>query len=172
MNCDRFDQRMNVLLDEDQPIADDPALQSHVLDCDLCHQKMRIWQQIDSIGTPQPTEFSNRGFSWSLASAVAAALLVAVLMSWSYRGGDIVTARVESPSSASQQGAAPTLRDDAAEFQPQENRLDPSQWWESVEPQQWIAQTMPTVRTVQESVAPLSRSFKQAVEILTFGRAI
>lgn len=172
MNCDRFDQRMNVLLDEYQSIADDPALQSHVLDCDLCRQKMRIWQQIDSIGTLQPTEFSNRGLSWSRASAVAAAILVAVLISWSYRGGDMVTARVESPASASQQGAAPTLRDDAAEFQPQENRLDPSQWWESVEPQQWIAQTMPTVRTVQESVAPLSRSFKQAVEILTFGRAI
>ena len=172
MNCDRFDQRMNVLLDEYQSIADDPALQSHVLDCDSCHQKMRIWQQIDSIGVSQPTEFSNRGLSWSRASAVAAALLVAVFASWSFLGGDMVTARVESPALALQQEAAPTLRDDAEMLQPRENRLDPSQWWESVEPQQWIAQTMPTVRTVQESVAPLSRSFKQAVEILTFGRAI
>lgn len=172
MNCDRFDQRMNLLLDEYQSIADDPVLQSHVLDCDSCHQKMKIWQQIDSIGVSPPTEFSNRGLSWSRASAVAAALLVALLMSWSRRGGDMVTARVESPPSASQQKAAPTSRNAAAELQPQENRLDPSQWWESVEPKQWIAQTMPTVRTVQESVAPLSRSFMQAVEILTLGRAI
>ncbi|MDG2221616.1 MAG: hypothetical protein P8L85_09560 [Rubripirellula sp.] len=171
MNCDRFDQRMNVLLDNHQSIADDSVLQSHVSDCDSCRQKMMIWQQIDSIGSSQQAESSNRGLPWSRLSALAAGLLIAVLLSWGFRGGDMVTARVESTALSPQQGSSEARRD-SAELQQQVNRLDPSRWWESVEPQQWIAQTMPTVRTVQESVAPLSRSFKQAVEILTFGRAI
>ena len=170
MNCDRFDQRMNVLLDDHLPIADDPVLQSHSSHCELCEQKMMIWQQIDRIGPAQPTEFSSGWLTWSRVSAMAAGIMVAALLSWSFRSDRIVTARV-NPNELSPQTGTVQTSGNSTGLQEQASRLDPSRWWESVEPQQWIAQTMPTVRTVQESVAPLSRSFKQAVELLTFGRA-
>jgi hypothetical protein len=38
-----------------------------------------------------------------------------------------------------------------------------------VQRRDWVGNTMPTVRTVQEGVAPLGRTLMRAVTILTLG---
>ena len=177
MSCDRFDQRMNVLLDDHQSLSDDPVLQSHTSTCAACQQKLLIWQSIEGIGPACSPEFSNHdSFNRARVSVLAAAFLIAVGLSWCFRVDDPVAANLKLSDPMSQAAGGPGLVDSAESAVPTEreerrSHLDPGRWWESVEPQQWLAQTMPTVRTVQESVAPLSRSLKQAVEILTFGRA-
>jgi hypothetical protein len=47
--------------------------------------------------------------------------------------------------------------------------LDALEWWASVRERDWMAETMPVVRSVQRGVAPLGRSLLQAVTVLTVG---
>ena len=47
--------------------------------------------------------------------------------------------------------------------------LDALEWWASVRERDWMAETMPAVRSVQQGVAPLGRSLLQAVTVLTVG---
>lgn len=42
-------------------------------------------------------------------------------------------------------------------------------WWERVDGQEWVNQTMPTFRSMREGVAPLGRTLVRAVTILTIG---
>lgn len=47
--------------------------------------------------------------------------------------------------------------------------VDPTLWWRRVQDRDWVGQTMPTVRSLREGVAPLGRSLMRAVTILTIG---
>ncbi|GAA5506677.1 hypothetical protein [Novipirellula caenicola] len=46
-------------------------------------------------------------------------------------------------------------------------RGNPVAWFHSVQPQNWLGQTMPTVESFREGVAPIGRSLLRAVTILT-----
>ena len=166
MNCDGFDQRMNELLDERRSIDDDPVLQMHLLECDDCFQKTMIWHQVEGSLT-MPPQTPRVAIPWSRVAVLAAGFLLAVVLLWDH-SPERPSGRMASLPSMQQQSPAPTdrLKEPAGS-----KSLDPNRWWSSVEPGQWISQTMPTVRTVRESVRPLSRSFQQAVDLLTFGRA-
>ena len=47
--------------------------------------------------------------------------------------------------------------------------MDPALWWRSVQDRDWVGQTMPMVKSVQEGVAPIGRSLMRAVTMLTIG---
>jgi hypothetical protein len=47
--------------------------------------------------------------------------------------------------------------------------VDPVGWWRDVQDRDWVSQTMPTVRSMQEGVAPLGRTLMRAMTILTTG---
>ena len=65
---------------------------------------------------------------------------------------------VETPTSPSSSLLAQTVPE-----------LDPAGWWRSVQDRDWVGQTMPTVQSVKEGVAPLGRTLMRAVTILTIG---
>jgi hypothetical protein len=181
MNCERFDERMNAILDAHQSLADDPMIAAHSRCCDECLQKLVIWQQVDGLFPSRPIARTRSPRSRWLVPAAAAALLLTLTAPWRFWQDDPVAAKVVI--SATEPIDAPMLRaksvaelpSDAEPRRPDsesrtDNDSDPHRWWHTVEPRHWITQTMPTVRSVQESVAPLSRSFRQAVSLLTFGR--
>ncbi|MEM8667578.1 MAG: hypothetical protein AAGG48_08695 [Planctomycetota bacterium] len=165
MNCDRFEDRMNELLDRHESVADDATLQAHASYCECCHQKLMIWQQIDGITPLVSQEEPADRNSWSRIAVLAAGIALAIVLTWNYQRERFTTVQV-SPNPAASAQVESRIPSPASQL-----GIDPNQWWQSVEPGQWIAQTMPTVRTVQESVEPLRRSFQQAVDLLTFGRA-
>jgi hypothetical protein len=47
--------------------------------------------------------------------------------------------------------------------------LAAEQWWQRVGGQEWVDRTVPAMRSVRDGVAPLGRSFIQAVTILAGG---
>jgi hypothetical protein len=49
------------------------------------------------------------------------------------------------------------------------SETDPTDWWNSVQDRDWLGQTMPTVNSVREGVAPIGRSLLRAVTILAGG---
>lgn len=48
-----------------------------------------------------------------------------------------------------------------------ESAFSSTDWWQIVQHQEWMQQTMPAVKSVREGVAPIGRSLMQAVAILT-----
>lgn len=206
MNCERFDDRLNGVLDQQGSIDADTWLQMHAAQCESCRQKLVVWRQVDFLlAKPAPARAVR--VTPKIWPAVAAAMLVACCVipwhfvsrrsvaRWTNAGPSPLASSAtestplrpllpsESPGFAidrspvdqasnsvdrrlgnrlGNQGDSPIEDRSAVEVKP---------WWRSVEPGQWIADTMPTVRTVQQSVAPLGRSFRQAVNLLTFGGA-
>lgn len=158
MKCSDFEQRFHQLLDDRLSPEDDLELLSHAEQCAECDRDLVIWSKIDSVFADQPaavsmtvsSSFRDRVF-WRAASvvgAVAAAILFVVLL---------------NPFMPKQPKTFAQSRPTAV----QSPVVDPIQWWESVQGQDWLAGTMPAVRSMQNGVAPLGRSFKHAVTILT-----
>ena len=46
-------------------------------------------------------------------------------------------------------------------------RTDPAAWFQDVQQRDWLGQTMPTVESFRDGVAPIGRSLLRAVTILT-----
>ena len=44
-----------------------------------------------------------------------------------------------------------------------------AKWWNDVQPASWVNQTMPTVRSVKQGVAPIGRTIVRAMTLLTVG---
>jgi len=180
MNCDEFDQRMQRLIDDRDALADDEPLNAHASRCHDCGQRMYWWGQIDSV-VSTPVQSADAGlvgasfvdagfaaassseadvsaaggkklFAWSLFAAVAAGLLVAFLVGTSGHDANRTPVAKQLPASADQ---------------PMD--VDPARWWRDVQGRDWISQTMPAVQSVRDGVAPLGRSIKHAVAILTSG---
>lgn len=170
MNCDCFNDRFHALLDDHQPVCDDPLIQSHSRQCESCRQKLLIWGQIESLRPTPPTKSWVSKSAWlAVPAAIAAVVLGMVLLVPSDRSPTATT--TASVGSLGNSGSSPGNGIAERQANAERDRLDPNEWWQSVEPSDWMTQTMPTVRTVRESVAPLSRSFRQAVDLLTFGKA-
>tara|TARA_R110002049_G_scaffold2750_8_gene22159 strand:- start:78294 stop:78959 length:666 start_codon:yes stop_codon:yes gene_type:complete len=74
-----------------------------------------------------------------------------------------------SPSSSMTAAASTVTIATSANDSSIHSTVDAAQWWQDVQQRDWVAQTMPTVRSVREGVAPLGRSILQAVSILTIG---
>ena len=170
MNCDEFDQRMQQLIDDRTALADDEQLTAHANGCPDCGQRMYWWGQIDSV-VPTAVQSPDRGFAgdrsigadvssarrknlfaWSMFAAVAAGLLVAFVLGSSRHEAHRTPVAKQLPMSVDQH-----------------IDVDPARWWRDVQDRDWISQTMPAVQSVRDGVAPLGRSIKHAVAILTTG---
>ena len=168
MNCDEFAQLMHERLDHRQPIGADEGLRRHARQCDSCRAQMDAWQQLAKI-MPAPTGEPAAVAQHTAASnppyhliALAAAVLI-VIVPFTLRSDPVPTIAVDTADSvivpAPQESDLAHIGGDA----------DPAYWWRSVQNRDWVGQTMPTVRSVQEGVAPIGRSLMRAVTILTTG---
>ena len=154
MNCDEFAGRMQDRLDERLPLETDWRLQRHAKVCPNCRSQLQAWQRVATVVNPSADQKSrSRQALWGVMGLAAALLLMSVLRQQSTDSRPPV-----APHAVAQVGEGA----DAA-------GMDPQIWWRDVQDRDWIAQTMPAVRSLREGVAPLGRSLLQAVTILTTG---
>jgi len=183
MKCDEFLFGMHECLDSRKPLESDPSLWRHLHHCDGCRQQWQAWQRIsvalvhhtetgeatdvdrDVVSACLPERHVVPLLGWGLA--LAGLFLMAVLGS---QIGSSLAPTGNAPTAGSQLlPSVPQLSASAENGPVAEIPSDAAQWWYQVQPQDWLAQTMPTVHWVREGVAPLGRSLLQAVSILTSG---
>ena len=152
MSCQDFSDRLQRLLDRRRPPERDQRLIRHANGCQECRRKLIAWQQIAAVVQSDP-ETVRGGWRWAVP-ALAAAIVLAVLFN---RGLD------REPEGADRVASLETVEVDSPQT------LDPAGWWRDVQSRDWVAETMPTVQRVSDSVAPLGRSLMQAVTLLTLG---
>ena len=188
MNCDEFLARMHDHIDCRLPLDEDAKLRSHAKRCTSCQEKWNAWRRIASTLTgpnnrtasPPQTDVPNRRVPNTLpikpsrtligfGLAVAASVMLMVL-SWSFGGlnNDQVGSSAITTTAMTVQNQGPDGSPSFA-FLSRDPAISPDRWWEEVQQRDWLAQTMPTVRSVRDGVAPLGRSILQAVSILTIG---
>ena len=161
MNCDHFQQRLQIGLDRRLNLAADPELVRHAETCGGCRKKLDAWQSIavviegaDRFAAAEREPIGRRSLYPALATA--ALLLITV----GFAGSKFMTVADQVTLSES------TNVSSTGDVQ---SNLDALEWWASVRDRDWLAQTMPAVRSVQQGVAPLGRSLLQAVTVLTVG---
>ena len=163
MNCDEFLQRLHQRLDHRKSIDDDHELCQHASRCESCGAQLAAWRQIASViprTAPAPTPGtggrSRIGKAVSVIAGLAAAILLVVIFApRGWQSDPPVAAKSDSPTETALASSG--------------SQLDPTIWWQSVQDRDWVGQTMPTVKSVQEGVAPIGRSLMRAVTILTIG---
>jgi hypothetical protein len=161
MKCQEFSQRLQQTLDDRSDLGSDWQLQQHAQQCPQCREQWQAWQQIASVMQPAVDTVSSSDRprrTWrpvATVAALAAAVLLAVL--WQYSA-----ASPELPAGGGDPVGVTLLPGQA-------DPVDPADWWRHVQRRDWMAQTMPAVRSVRDGVAPLGRSLLQAVTLLTTG---
>ena len=182
MNCEHFHQRMHLRLDDRLSLDSDPELIRHAEVCTDCGSQLHAWRSIESVlgpaligpaltgrsmigpsmigpavnyGTSQPAKVDRRKVYSALA--VAGLLFLAV----GFVGSKLFDIADQVALSDSTTAPAAPIDIQAS--------LDAAEWWATIRDRDWLAQTMPAVRSVQKGVAPLGRSLIQAVTILTVG---
>lgn len=166
MNCDDFGQRMHQQLDHRLPLESDDSLWHHAENCDSCRAQMEAWQRIAplvgrEVAAAPALESGARGTKMLIAATVVVGLAAGFLIAFTGFPTPDEAAQptmVETPTSPSSSLLAQTVPE-----------LDPAGWWRSVQDRDWVGQTMPTVQSVKEGVAPLGRTLMRAVTILTIG---
>ena len=171
MNCRQFSERMQRLIDDRSRPETDQRLRRHSRHCADCRQQLETWQ---CIARTMPVESSvtevPRRESWQVA-ACALACLILIAFVWRSAGGQPEMAATQiTTGSESQAAAAPTKNDQESRTLLASTEIDPVGIWYRMQDQVWVERTMPAVRNVRESVAPLGRSLLQAVTMLTIGR--
>ena len=58
MRCDQFQQRLDWLLDQRRNVRQDDSLCRHSEKCDVCRERLEIWDQIDVFVSPDPLAVS------------------------------------------------------------------------------------------------------------------
>jgi hypothetical protein len=166
MTCDEFARRMNAVLDcRRSPDADGP-LRQHADACPSCGARLKAWRRITAVlpvgRQPDAAETlapppARRPVAISLAVLAAVIWFVAAIhgsRSASVGRVALESQRGEPHDTALAQG---------------HGELNPALWWRRVQDRDWIGQTMPAVDSVRQGVAPLGRSLRRAVTILTVG---
>ncbi len=165
MRCEEFREHLHKRLDQRLPLGSDRNLHRHAANCEECWSELRVWLEIGPLlesGGSDCDEFdvppSSKGYhvlAPMLMAVVAAAILIAVV--------GISPTKSDSQPILSEGSPFPgTLAQVTGE-------LDPVVWWRSVQDRDWVEETMPTVRSVRQGVAPLGRTLVRAVTILTIG---
>ena len=168
MQCDDFLQKMHECLDQRIPLGVDPDMAKHAGKCDDCSSQVQIWMKIAPLLTSDfaqdndaravaPNVFAKRKYTLIsvFSAAMAAVFLFAVV-------GFLPTKPANQPIIAGASVSSTALAQTPGE-------LDPVLWWQSVQDRDWVQETMPTVRSVRQGVAPLGRTLVRAVTILTIG---
>ena len=165
MRCEEFIEQLHERLDQRLPLGSDRDLNRHAAQCDDCWSEMRVWLQITPLLKSEQNEHAqveaassskgHRALPPILTAAFAVAILIAVV-------------RISPTKSYSK----PILSDVSASsgtVAQMTGELDPVVWCRSVQDRDWVEETMPTVRSVRQGVAPLGRTLVRAVTILTIG---
>jgi hypothetical protein len=194
MRCDQFQQRLDWLLDQRQDVGQDKDLCRHSEECDVCRDRLEIWNQIDDLVSTDPAASSRADESPHLSrrsnnpvkmrlmlSTFAAAAAALFFVSHNPMRQD----RLNPVASVDSQDDAPTVaipreREDSSVIEkdpPVQDSLvtiehagqpvwRSSRWWTAMSDDQWVSQTIPAVTSVRLGVAPIGRSMKRALSIL------
>lgn len=181
MNCDEFQHRMHQCLDDRLSMDSDRDLSRHARQCEFCRVRMQAWSQIASVMSDRPAtpaatapvlmesrpdaDSNHSRFALRNVAGLAAAMLIAMVAVW------YAASPSSSPLVDSGDGVVDAAGVDEGELMLAQttSRLDPADWWRSVQDRDWVSQTMPTVQSVKDGVAPIGRSLMRAVAILTLG---
>lgn len=163
MNCNEFTLRMHQRLDDRRSLEGDNQLRRHAHGCESCRAQLKAWRQIDSIMPAAMRDTTRSAIRKNylrtvpaLASLAAAILFAMILVP---HGENSIAPTVDSA----------TTENDETVLAQAAGQMDPALWWRHVQDRDWVEQTMPTVRSVREGVAPIGRSLMRAVTILTIG---
>ncbi len=184
--CEQFERALHDRLDRQQSVDDCEELFSHATRCARCQMILSTWCHIDaslsqpaSVGGATPSSRAtftphatwsdsasdSRGSStrggWMAIAAILVASLTGMTL-YSDPFGVSQTGETVAQFRANQ-SSSPPLIDGLV------SNVDAVAWWQEMQDRDWVAQTMPTVRSVREGVAPLGRSLRRAVTILTTG---
>ena len=165
MRCEEFIEHLHERLDQRLPLGSDRDLELHAAKCDDCWSEMCVWLEIAPLLKSGQIECAqvevassskgHRALPPIMTSVLAAAILVAVV-------GISPTKSNSKPILSDAAVSSGTVAQVTGE-------LDPVVWWRSVQDRDWVEETMPTVRSVRQGVAPLGRTLVRAVTILTIG---
>ncbi|MCP4940566.1 MAG: zf-HC2 domain-containing protein [Planctomycetaceae bacterium] len=165
MRCEEFLEHLHERLDQRLPLESDRNLKQHAANCEECWSELRVWLEIAPLLKSDHTECAEVDIASSskryralppiLTAALAVAILIAVV-------GISPTKSNSKPILSDVTASSDTLAQATGE-------LDPVLWWRSVQDRDWVEETMPTVRSVRQGVAPLGRTLVRAVTILTIG---
>jgi hypothetical protein len=170
VNCNTFHDRLQQCLDSRRRPEADADLVQHAEHCSLCRERLEVWHRVAELmlSCDHPESSSTGGGKRTArhfgAVAAAAACLV-MLFSTFVRDRQLPTASpaLDAVSKSDRfEGTTEFIASIDLEG-------DPAKWWHRVQRSDWVGGTMPTVRTVQEGVAPLGRTLMRAVTILTLG---
>ncbi len=173
MNCDDFHERLQRRLDDRVRPESDRELVRHTMQCECCRGQLDTWRRVSSlmpaVGDVRslPAVSQRKRSMRAPLSGLAVAASLAFVLSTVLRDRE-----VNSPTSSSSGGSiskSDRVDHHAGRLAAVNNDLDPTAWWEQVHHQDWVGQTMPTVRSMQQGVAPLGRTLMRAVTILTIG---
>lgn len=186
MNCDDFQERLDECLDRRSCPEADGILIDHAESCAKCSAKLDAWRNVESLLRPAPigTDFTGTTSSYrqvarvmvSLAGMILLILVVSSDPSPLHRlVSDLSTPASRSDALAEGSLAYGSVQDNFRA----EDRQHGVSWWKDIQggewvdrdwiQQTWVSRTMPTVRSMQEGVAPLGRTLMRAVTILTLG---
>ncbi len=186
MKCEDFDRSMQQSLDDRLRPSSDARLLRHADRCQRCRCQLEAWQRIvevlpsadrtmasavsiapeNSTGrvvsqdVTLPGSRNSGRLSW-VAMSAAAVVLLAFMTPWSFEQPE------HSRSSPTTEFSGAGV--ESGEVLLADDKVDPVGWWRVVQDRDWVAQTMPAVRSVRDGVAPLGRSLLRAVTILTVG---
>jgi hypothetical protein len=196
--CDDFRQRLNEVIDQRVDPREDQALRRHASRCPSCGCELQAWVQIQSIyssrtQTQKSLRTSPRNIPWGILVASAAAILFGAVGSYfalRVRPDSFVSVDSNEPLQSSTLVQRSTRLDQltkdsaigsTSSINSRSGTSDGSlillgnrsasveELWLRVQQRDWIDQSMPTVRKVGQSVAPLGRSIRKAVSLLTVG---
>lgn len=177
MNCEQFGERLQRQLDERRDLSSEQELRRHAARCSRCGVDWRISVHLQSLPQRVEGERPTRTVRWAVAAALVGLCVSTFLVSASYQTASVPDSPAihESATTGDHPGPpAPIdrLRPNAASARLTTTTGNPPdaikiRWWDDVDTDEWLGQTMPAVRSVRDSVAPLGRSLMKAVALLT-----
>ncbi len=175
-DCQRFDRRMQERLDAREAIDDDVMLREHAASCAACRQRREAWLRIErgllpASGASEVGHGAASGWRPSrgdrsllgrmtIVAAAAALLMMVAVRRFDAAGPESSSVVVVASGDRATGGRVPKGMMVADVSAP---------WIGEFSKQAWFDRTMPAVRSVRDGVAPLGRSFLQAVAILSHG---
>ena len=168
MNCDDFNDWLQEQLDQRHNFVVSKSAGKHLRQCPVCRQQLDAWQQIASIlpaehvlQTIDASQFQQRRLHYGWVAAASAAAICLMIF-----GASLLLSNVGENKTRS---LAKIEINRTSEYNDLSSAsIDASRWWDTVRQRDWIGQTMPTVKSMRDGVAPLGRSLVQAVSLLTY----
>ena len=170
MNCDDFSEWLQVQLDQRSNVILPSEMAEHLNECESCRGQVEAWNRIASIMpndsatilAPAPVA------SWTTRQTIVAVASIAAVALVSFLVGFGNSDEADTPQAV----AMASVQSDRALVRlsdVNDANVNPVVLWKKLQSRDWISETMPTVQSVRDGMAPLGRSFTTAVNILTMG---